>query len=266
MKLTTERLLAITLVIIIIIALIIPKKYFWNPVKGAFSVVTTPVQKVLYGGSHSVFDFFSTVGHISQLAKENNQLKDEVNKSLTDEAKLQDLENENSILRDQLNFQKQNNFKLVTGNIIAHDPTNIQNSLTIDVGSNQGVKVDMPVISSGMLVGKISEVRLTSSQVLLITNPNSIINAMISESQENGLVQGQLGNGLMMNSIPQNTKINVGDLVVTSGLGGTFPKGLVIGQVSEIVSKQGEIFQSANLQSNLDINKLQILFVITGVS
>ena len=265
MKLTKERFLAIILIIVVILAFIVPKKYFWNPVKSVFSVAITPVQRVVYKGARSVYDFFSTIGKISKLASENNELKNEIDKNLADKAKLMDLEKENEILRDQLNFQKQNNYKLVPADIIAHDPTNIQKTLTINVGSNQGIKEEMPVISSGMLVGKISEVHLTSSQVLLITNPNSIINSMIAESRANGLVQGELGYGLIMNSIPQDTKINVGDLVVTSGLGGTFPKGLILGQVSEIVSKQGEIFQSAVLRPSLDLDKLEILFVITGI-
>jgi len=265
MKLTTERILALIMVIIVIIALIVPRKYFWNPVKGVFTVVSTPIQKVMYKGASSVYDFFSTIGKISQLAKENNELKAERDKYLADEAKMADLEKENEILRNQLDFQKKTNYKLLAASIIARNPTNIQQSLTIDVGSNRGVKEEMPVIISGILVGKIIEVHPTSSDVLLITNPNSIVNAMISESRADGLVRGELGYGLIMDSISQETKINVGDLVVTSGLGGTFPKGLLIGEISEIISKQGEIFQSAVLRPSIDLDKLEIVFVIMGV-
>jgi len=265
MKLNTERILALVLVIIIVLSLILPKRFFWNPIKGVFVTIASPIQKVIYKSATSVYNFFSVATNISKLAKENNNLKEEKDKLLADKANLIEVEKENEILREQLGFAKKNSFKLVLGEVIAKDPTDIQNSLTIDVGEKAGIKEDMPVISSGMLVGKISEVHLTSSKVLLITNPNSIINTMLQESRAYGLVRGELGYGLVMESIPQETKINISDLVVTSGLGGNFPKGLLIGEVSEIISKQGEIFQSVLLRPVLDFSRLELVFVITGV-
>ncbi len=265
MKLTGIKILILVLVAICAISLIVPRRYFWNPIKGTAAMIIAPAQKVLNTSASSVFGFFSTISRISQLAKENESLREERDKLLSEKVKLLEDEKENEILRQQLNFQKKNPFKLVPGQVIAKDPTNIQETFSIDVGANDGVKESMPVISSGMMVGKVSEVGPTSSKVLLITNPNSIVNGMLQESRAYGLVRGELGYGLIMDSIPQDTKINVSDLVVTSGLGGNYPKGLILGEVTEIISKQGEIFQSATLRPILDFNKLELVFVILGV-
>jgi len=264
MKLTNDKILVLIVVILIALSLILPKRFFLNPIKGVVMIAVSPVQRVVYKASSSVYDFFSIMTKISQLAKENNELKSERDKLLADKTSLLEAEKENETLRDQLNFQKKSPFQLVPGEIIAKDASNIQNSFTINVGSSSNIREDMPVISSGMLVGKISEVHYNSSKVLLITNPNSVVNAMLQDSRAYGLVKGELGYGLIMDSIPQETKINVGDLVITSGLGGTFPKGLLLGEVSEIISKQGEIFQSAELKPTLDFSQLELVFIITG--
>ena len=254
MKITSEK----------ILALILPKKYFWSPIKGFTMTIMAPAQKVVFKAGSSVYDFFSTIGKISDLAKENESLKEENDKLLEEKTALLEVEKENEILRQELNFQKKTSFKLVPGQVIAKDPTNIQNSFTIDVGKKAGIKEGMPVVSSGMLVGKISEVHYSTSKVMLITNPNNVVNAMLQKTRAYGLIKGELGYGLVMESIPQETKINISDMVITSGLGGNYPKGLIIGEVEEIVSKQGEIFQLATLKPILDFSSLEIVFVITG--
>ena len=88
MKLKAIRLFVVILIILMAISLILPKKYFWNPVKGAFAFIFSPVQKVVYRSGSSAYDFFATIGTISELAKENESLKDEVDKLMSENAKL----------------------------------------------------------------------------------------------------------------------------------------------------------------------------------
>lgn len=265
MRLSPGKILIIVLVLFVAISLILPKKYFWGPIKGVFASVISPVQKVAFQGTNSISNFLSTIGKISQLAQENESLKKQNEQLISEKTSFIELEKENEILRQQLDFQKKASFKLMPAQVIAKEPTNIQQSITIDVGRNKGIREGMPVISSGMLVGKISEVGLRSSYVILITNPNSIINVMLQESRSNGLARGELGYGMVMESIPQDIKINISDSVVTSGLGGNYPKGLLVGQVSEIISKQSEIFQSAVLRPVIDFSDLEMVFIIIGV-
>ena len=265
MRLTKATILVLILVAFIAISLIMPKKYFWGPVKGIFSAAVAPVQKATFKGTSSISDFLSTIMRISQLSRENEELKKERDRLLAEKTELAEVAKENEILRDQLGFQQKAAFKLIPAEVIAKEPTNIQESIIINLGKNKGISEGMPVISSNMLVGKISEAGFNSSHVILITNPNSIINAMLQDSRASGLVKGELGYGLVMESIPQDVKINVSDLVVTSGLGGNFPKGLLLGEVSEIISKQSEIFQSATLRPVLDFSKLELVFVILGI-
>ena len=266
MKLTTDKILVLVVILLIIISLILPKKYFWGPIKGVFTAVAVPIQQVINKSTSSASNFLSTIAKISQLAKENKALKKENEQLLSEKTQSIEIEKENEILREQLDFQKRASFKLLPAEVIAKEPTNIQESIIVNIGKDKGVEKGMPVISSGMLVGKVSEVNFTSSHILLITNPNSIINVMLQESRANGLAKGELGYGLVMESIPQDVKVNISDLVVTSGLGGNFPKGLLIGKVSEIISKQSEIFQSATLRPVLDFSKLELVFIIIGVN
>jgi rod shape-determining protein MreC len=113
-------------------------------------------------------------------------------------------------------------------------------------------------------VGRISEVNTGTSKVLLITDSNSSVNAILQSSRLNGIVRGGPGGNLLMDYLQQGAALSVGEVVLTSGLGGNFPKGIPIGQVVQINQRDIDVFQQAVVQPTVDFNSLELVAVVTN--
>ena len=122
----------------------------------------------------------------------------------------------------------------------------------------------MPVVTDQGLVGRISEVTDTTSKVLLITDASSSVNALLQSSRLNGVVRGSPGGGLVMDYIPQGGLFSTGEIILTSGLGGNFPKGIPLGQVTEIRQRDIDVFQQAVVQPTGDFGSLELVMVVTN--
>jgi rod shape-determining protein MreC len=138
--------------------------------------------------------------------------------------------------------------------------------LLINKGSRDGLKESMPVVSSNMLLGRLSGVDSDYSKVLLLTDPSSVVNVLVEESRANGILRGEVGFNLKIESVSQDAPLLKGQRILTSGLGGTLPKGLIIGEVDEVISPKSEIFQSASIKPAVDFNNLEIIFVLKSKS
>lgn len=212
-------------------------------------------------------DFFQNgykmVKSIKDLAKENEELKKELLKKEVDKTHLLELENENQILRKQLNFLEENKkINLLPAYVIGKAPNTFLEYLIINKGKKDGLSLNSEVIFEGCLVGKIVELSDSTSKVFLITNPNSAIPALTSESRQNGIVKGQIGYGLVLEDLPKENALKIGENVITSGLGGEYQKGLLLGRVEKIISKESDLFQKASLSPFLDFGQLEIIFIL----
>ena len=182
---------------------------------------------------------------------------------------MKELESENETLRQLLQFTQANptySYRAaeVVGHVIGQDPSNFLRYIIIDVGVGDGVTKGMPVITDRGLVGRIVEVSSRSSKVLLITDASSSVNALIQSSRATGIVEGKADGGLVMKYIPQPVTVNVGDIILTSGLGATFPKRLVIGQLTAVHKQDIELFQQAEIKPTVDFDRLEIVLVVTN--
>jgi len=256
--------LAIFLISVVVVLLLV-FLHFRGTLKPIENLVTTVIKPFSYSSNivgNKFANFFSTISSIKDLQGENRELEDRVDQLNSEITKLKEFENENKVLREQLGFSQSSSYKLLPAEVIGRDPENFFRYLILAKGEKEGVKKGMAVLSSGCLVGKITEVYSHSSKLILITNPESNIGAMIQDSRATGIVNGELGGGLVIDMIPQNEVIKVGDTVCTSGLGGDYPKGLLLGSIESIKSKPDELFQKADLNSQIDFKKLEIVFII----
>ncbi|MGE5141643.1 MAG: rod shape-determining protein MreC, partial [Rudaea sp.] len=146
--------------------------------------------------------------------------------------------------------------------VLAQDPSNLVRYLIVDQGSEDGIEVGMPVVLPQGLVGRIMEVGNKWSRVLLITDPTSSVNAVIQSSRATGVIQGFENGMLIMKYLPQAESVQVNDLVLTSGIGGSFPKRLVIGQVIEVRRRDTDLFQEAVVKPSVDFNRIEFLLVV----
>ncbi len=234
-----------------------------RPVENAIVFVAKPVITFATKATRSVTGTFSFLGSIGHLASDNDSLQSKVEKLEAENARLAEVDKENSVLRSQLKFQSKQKYDEEPSFVIGYDPTSFTEYLTIDKGTESGIQDGDPVITdSGLLVGQISEAGWKSSKVLLVTDSNSSINAIVQDSRASGIVKGDHGIGLEMGLIPQDEVIKVGDRVVTSGLGGEFPKGLVLGAVETVSEQANELFQNARLKPAVSFRDVEIVFVI----
>lgn len=236
-----------------------------RPVKAAVGVIAAPVQSALSHAGNGSSGVFATFGSVNKLAGENQQLKSRVaalQQQLSQDAELRA---QNTELRKQLNFGTAAPGKLTAAEVLGYQPDNFRQVVTISRGSLNGIRPGMAVVSQGSLVGKVSEVTATTAKVFLVTDPSFRV-AVLDQTQISrpaGVVQGQIGNGLTMDKIAQNETVKQGDVVITSGLGDTLPKGIIVGRVQSVDKQDNGVFQSAQLSSDIVFNRLEIVYVIT---
>jgi rod shape-determining protein MreC len=236
-----------------------------QPVKNLAAQFTAPIQEGLTSLADWVTNMRQFFTDVEVCRAEKEELQALVDTLIIENVRLREAEIENVTLRQQLNFKQANpSFELLSAQVIGRDPTNLISYLIIDRGSTEGVAVGMPVLTHRGLVGRVTETNPHSSKVLLITDVSSSVNALIQESRATGVIQGRIGQGLVMRYIQHGEEIKTGDLVLTSGLGGNFPTRLIIGQVTAVRKKDVELFQEAEVRPAVNFHELEMVMVLTS--
>lgn len=229
---------------------------------GFVGTATSPISLFFSQLSERVIGTFSGLFNLGKLQKENAELKDNVNRLQAEVAQLSEAKKENDNLKKQLNFTESHQFNYEAVEVIAFDPSNLRGMITINKGSKNGLKTGMAAISDGFLIGRISEVYEDTSKIQLITDPTSAIPTTIQGVNTNGITKGQIGFGLSMEKIPQGEQIKEGDTVITSGLGGEIPRGLILGKVEKIHKQENSLFITADIRTSANLNLLYRLIII----
>lgn len=236
-----------------------------RPLEDLAQTVLAPVQRALSGLFDGLTDTFSALRDLQELRQTNQDLQRLNEELLLENVGLREVQAENAALRDLLQFTQENpTYAKQAAAVIGRDPSPYQQYVTINAGSREGIALNMPVLTTGSaLVGRVSEVGLGSSKVQMLIDSNSAVNVRVESSRATGLAEGQFDGSLLLTFIPLDDTLNVGDLVLTSGLGGNLPRGLVVGQVTEVIKRDVDTHQSARLRPAADFNKLELVLVIT---
>jgi len=253
-----------TLVVVLVaVAFLIP-----SPLRGVErigSLVFAPVQFGVSGTVGEASNVVSTIQRVRDLADENAAYKDEIDQMRSQLVQMRELEVENRDLRNLLSMKARTGpGALLPVSVIARDDTPYVQAITIDRGSNDGVKQDAVVITHQGLVGHIERVNPTSSKVRLINDLNSSVSVRLqTESRTTGILRGQSqGNLMVIAYIPQTDVVAAADVVLTSGLGGMYPEGLVVGKVTRVERKDADPFQAAVIEPAVQMDKLERLYVL----
>ena len=250
--------------IAIILGLIFFNRLDWlEGPKDIFYQLTLPLQRSIYQLRSQVNNFFDFIFSLKELNQENIKLKEEKQRLQAVIAQLREVAQENQFLRQQLDLPEPTQWSMILANVIGQDSQNLSQYIFIDRGQKNGVREAAAVMTAGnILVGRVLESFKQTAKILLITDPNSKINALIQESRIAGLVRGDQPSGLIMDLVPQEKEVLVGQTVITSGLTGLFPKGLLIGQIKEVIISDPEVFQKIKLQPAADFEELERVFII----
>ncbi len=225
----------------------------------------TAVLNISSGGADRVADTLAGPRDLQQARAEITLLREQ-NEALEREVEqLREIQGEYQLLLDLFNRARQSpELSRQTAAVIGMDTSPSIRSIIIDKGSDDGVRVGMPVESSRGLVGRVFRTTNRSAQVILITDNSSAIPARLGNSRATGLLRGGgIGGTLLMDWIDLKYQVEVGEVALTSGLGGEFPQDVVIGRVIEVYRSEAELSQRALVQPATDFASLEVVFVIT---
>jgi len=175
---------------------------------------------------------------------------------------LNDIYAENQRLKGLLEFKQKTPYHVVACRVIGRSPDNWMSLVTVDKGSNQGIRRGLVVITYAGLVGRVTETTPSASKITLINDPDFSVSALIQRSRQEGLVSGTLGAYLIMKYLPKDADVKVDDAILTSGLSGNFPKGLSIGKVVEIGEEFSGLSHYALIRPVVNLSAIEEVFVI----
>ena len=225
------------------------------------------VQSTVMERLNFVVNLFSISQTEVELAAENEELKKQVAELQNYIIQLQQNLNEADILYALLGFARSSpDEQYVPAKVIGKDPSPFLKYILINQGSDQGIRSGMPVVTNKGLVGRIEAVTASAARVKLITDSTSMINAVVTDVDAECMVQGSITGDVTIEMVSQDVKLEPGQIVQTSGLGGDFPADFIIGQVLNVNQINNEIFQSASILPAEDFNTLQAVLVVSNFS
>jgi rod shape-determining protein MreC len=231
-------------------------------VQGAVHVIVAPVSAAGEFVASPVRGFFAWTrdlgvsrSQLAELRNQNERLRSRV-------AALEEDRLENVRLRELVKLAQTEELKSVAARVIGRPTNSWEGVITIDRGTRDGVAKNLAVIGPRGLLGQTVEVTGSTAKVRLITDQRSGVAALVQSSRATGVVRGNLKGGLDLLYVSRTKPVKRGDVVVTSGLGGVFPKGIVIGEVVEVDNSSGMLYQRISVKPSADIADLEEVLIV----
>ena len=211
----------------------------------------------------AIRDFFTAPRDLAMLRQENADLEAEIARLQVEVIDLQQQNSEIQILSALVDFARQNpTGDYMAASVIGWDPNPFLHYILINRGSDDGLRRGMPVVTSQGLVGRIAAVTAGAARVQLLTDPEMVVNVVLQTADATAILQGSLSGEISLEMIAQEVNVEAGDLILTSGLGGSYPANILIGQVSGVRTRSFDLFQTASVQPVVDFSELDIVLVI----
>ena len=224
--------------------------------------VCSPFQKASTLVIKTVQGTFQQYIFLVNLEKENRALKKKIAELQEENHRIKEMKLANERLRQLLQFREKNSPSMIGAEVIGQDPSSWFKSISIDKGERDGVKKGMAVVSPAGVIGQVLKTAPHYATVLLITDYNSAIDSIVQRTRAKAIVEGKGENRCQLKYLLRAEEAAVGDVVVTSGLGGNFPKGLMVGEIKKVDKKGHGVFQYAELVPSADMTQLEEVFVI----
>jgi rod shape-determining protein MreC len=231
-----------------------------------FMELASPFQRASTSVIKTVHGVFQKYVILIHLQRENVMLKQKMAELQQENSRMKEMAYTNERLKRLLGFREKVSSSIVAAEVIGQDPSSWFKSVTLNKGEKDGIRKGMAVISPEGVVGQILKTSRNHSTVLLITDYNSAIDAVVQRTRSKAIVEGKGENQCQLKYLLRSEEVVVGDMVVTSGLGGNFPKGLTVGEIRKVDKKEYGIFQYAELVPSVDLTKLEEVLVFTEFS
>lgn len=263
--LTAKNLRNLILIIVIAGVLILAISGYLTPI---FSVSVSPLisaQSWISERYLAFSDFFGSPRDMATLREENITLRNEVAQLQSEIIALQENLAQAEILYTLLDFARNNpEHEYEAATVIGREISPYLQYIIIDKGSNDGIRYGMPVVTQQGLVGRIDAVISDAARIQLITDAGSVVNVRLKTASVEGQVSGSITGEVSLDMVPIDAKVDIGEVILTSGLGGTYPPNIFVGQVLSLQSRQNALFQTGSVQPIVDFSSLSAVLVITN--
>jgi rod shape-determining protein MreC len=224
--------------------------------------ICSPLQKASTLVINAIQGTFQKYVFLVNLERENRMLKQKIAELQEENYRTKEMKLAIERLKQLLQFREKNSLSMIGAEVVGQDPSSWFKSVTIDKGGRDGVKKGMAVISAAGVIGQILKTAPHYATVLLITDYNSAIDSIVQRTRAKAIVEGKGENRCQLKYLLRTEEVAVGDVVVTSGLAGNFPKGLMVGEIKKVDKKGHGVFQYAELVPSVDLTKLEEVFVV----
>jgi len=256
--------LATVLIVISIVLISLGQQGWLEPLEGPITVILTPIQRVITGVVIAVNNAFNAPSDLEALRAENAELEKQIADLTAENVRLTEAEAQLKVVSALLDYARSNpEWNYIAADVVGRDESLFLRFVLLNKGRQDGVDRDMIVVADQGLVGAITEVTATASKVLLITDATAAVNVRLQQARAEGVVTGQESGELRLNFISVDVDLKTGDRVITSGLGGQFPPGIVVGTVASIRKRTFDVFQEADVQATVDFDRLETVLIIS---
>lgn len=229
---------------------------------GIAMTILGPLQKAFTASIRYIETVWSRYFYLVQTAKENEKLREELGRMIEENNCYQEAVLSNERFRRLLDLKSTLPHQMVASEVIGKDPSPWFKTIIVDKGSRVGVATGMAVLVPDGVVGQVIEVANEYAKVLLLVDQNSAVDTLVQRTRARGIVKGGVIGKCIFDYALRKDDIRVGDTIITSGVDGVFPKGLRVGEVSEIVKRNAGIFQEVVISPFVDFEKIEEVFII----
>ena len=249
-----------------VITIFLSERGTLDPARNLSLQVALPVERVLHDLGGDIDGFLGDLFSRGDLTRTNQALREENERLKVKLARLQDAEQRFEGLSRLLEVKEgrpEDEFRVA--NVIAVDPSNLKENVAIDRGTEDGLREGMVILGAGgSLVGTVTKALHNSSWVTLVTSPGSVVNVLVQGADVRGVVSGDAQKGLVLTTVSRVESIESGQLVITSGLGGNYPRSLLIGTVTSVDNRLQASSTEAIVEPASDLDRLETVLVMTN--
>lgn len=225
--------------------------------------ISNPVRLTLTGVNDKFANMLGALTKITQIQEENENLRSEYQAAFEKLSELEELKAENENLKVALGIRDIVSGEVIEGRVIGVDIT-FSNTLLINIGTKAGVEVGDIVTVGKFAIGEVKETNSLTSKILLVSSPESRIPSRGEVNRAIGLVEGKMGKTLEMKEILPDENVDIGEIVVTSGINSSYPPGLILGKVTSVKDNPAQATKEATLELQIDLSRLDYIYVIKG--
>ena len=223
---------------------------------------TAPAQKALNVSLSNMQNAWLRYIALVGIEEENKNLKKKIGELTAMNLSYQESYKEAQRLKKLLAFSDEHNYHFISARVIGREQAALSRTISIDKGLAHGLKTGMPVVAPPGLIGRLVDVSWHASRVLLFIDENSNIDAIVQRNRTQGIISGAGSRGMILKYISKTQDVKEGDVIVSSGMGGVFPKGLLIGQVNHVDRQEASLFIKINVASYVDLSKLEEILIL----